>query len=950
MDTSGSDAPALDPKPHIAAGEEEQDGQKTELNGHSVDTAPKSEPQPELKSESVSQSAVATEKQADALPEATKIDSEKSVVNGSNSSDERPSLNGFDAAVKEGSKPASKPEDDDAKPATEVASAIAAPEAAEASPTSGSNQPNQASLAQKDDESTKPSEDVAMRDSPDADNILLPETKGDEDKKADEPVEESSNKAAIDTEMVDSPAERPKLLAAEESVITSQEAATLPTSEVDLGPASMSQLAIETTEKTSSPTEAPGDVSMADAPSAKVARERDEDMADDEPAPKRARTEPKDDEPVAPAPTEGQAEVMVSDTETPGLSLRSLSKLSNWVDEETNKRPISAFQRREMRKIIGRVKKTKAGIHFRDSVQKLWPGLWDSYVAKVSRPMDLAELERGLRDLGGPYNTFGDFRKDLSLVFENALDFNGPLHDITGSAATAVRAVWEEMLPIPSEEPMKPKAAPKPKPVRESRVVANTDTAARRQSAGPTASPAADAIASSKAVVATAQDQSAADRRSSTATEGDRPKRTVRAPKPKDIDYTTKPSRKKLKPELQFADEVLAEVMAGKHHHMNQWFMDPVDAEGLNIPTYYSVIKKPMDLNKVSRMLSSGEISSLKEFEKTVRLIFDNCFKFNGPVEQGNPVSALAKQLEDLFLAQLKGKDVWLAKHAKANAPASASNASDEDEDDEDEEGDGAAEVVVDSKEIEELQAKLDEETKKLNSMLLTSNQSMIDIQKNIVDMVQKTLIGKAHEAQAARAKAKSDKPKKHGKNGKAKAGASGGRKSTGGQAKKAGGPKKAATKKSLTAAQKDQIANGINDLEFPHLDRAIDIIKKDTGQNENNDGELELDIDQLSQDALGKLWDLCRKALPGFAKDMEPVPAPEASRPSAKQSSKASTAAKPKKNKPMSASEQEQRIAELQALSQMYRNPQDSGDGPGVTQAPTPGAESSDDSDSEEE
>ncbi|KAG5983006.1 hypothetical protein E4U43_006338, partial [Claviceps pusilla] len=116
----------------------------------------------------------------------------------------------------------------------------------------------------------------------------------------------------------------------------------------------------------------------------------------------------------------------------------------------------------------------------------------------------------------------------------------------------------------------------------------------------------------------------------------------------------------------------------------------------------------------------------------------------------------------------------------------------------------------------------------------------------------------------------------------------------------------------------------------------------------ENNDGELELDIDQLSHDALSKLWDLCRKALPGFARETEPVTAPEASRPLAKPSSKASTAAKPKKNKPMSASEQEQRIAELQALSQMYKNPQEPG--PGVTQAPTPGAESSDDSDSEEE
>ncbi|KAG6254848.1 hypothetical protein E4U23_005401 [Claviceps purpurea] len=944
MSSPGADAPVLDPKSNMPVREKNQDGQKSELPGHSADGAPKSDSQSESKSDSLSRPAVTVENPTEVAPVSNNDETgETAVASDSKASDKQPHVpNGVDAGVKKDMKPSA-------------------------------------------------SEDTPMHDAPAIADDTTSKLTDPEDNKVDKKSDESSVKENVDTAMTDLPALKTKSLDAAASEghdtresATAQDTPVPPTSDVDLGPASMSQLAIETTEKSSPVVEASGDVPMTDAPSAKVSRERyeDEGAAIDEPASKRARTEPKDEQPAASAPAQGEAQVTVSVAETPGLNLSALTKLSNWADEETNKRPISAFQRREMRKIVGRIRKTKAGGHFRESVQKLWPGLWDSYVVKVPRPMDLAELDRGLRDPAGPYHTYGEFRKDLGLIFENALNFNGPLHDITASGATAVKAIWEEVLPIPSEEPPKPRAMPKPKPARESRAIGNTEQFVRPQFTGPRASPAVDATSSTKAAAATSHDQAAADRRSSTATEGDRPKRTVRAPKPKDIDYSTKPSRKKFKPELQFAEEVLNEIMAGRHHDMNQWFMDPVDAEGLNIPDYYSVIKKPMDLNKVSRMLSGGEISSLREFEKTVRLIFDNCFKFNGPVGQGNPVSVLAKRLEDLFLAQLKGKDAWLAKHAKYNAPAAVSTGSDEDEDDEDEDGEDATVAVIDSKEIEELQAKLDEETKKLNSMLLTSNQSMIDIQKNIVDMVQKTLIAKAQEVQAARARAKNDRSKKSGKGGKTKSGgASGGRKSTGGAAKKSGGSKKMTPRKSLTAAQKDLIANGINDLESPYMDRAIDIIKKDTGQNvseesnplsprsfshnsqgrrdtkgiiltvvsqENNDGELELDIDQLSHDALCKLWDICRKAVPGFGRDMEPLSAPEASRPSAKAGSKASTAAKPKKNKPMSASEQEQRIAELQALSQMYKNPQEAS--PGVTQAPTPGAESSDDSDSEEE
>ena len=111
------------------------------------------------------------------------------------------------------------------------------------------------------------------------------------------------------------------------------------------------------------------------------------------------------------------------------------------------------------------------------------------------------------------------------------------------------------------------------------------------------------------------------------------------------------------------------------------------------------------------------------------------------------------------------------------------------------------------------------------------------------------------------------------------------------------------------------------------------------------------MDIDQLSNEALLKLWELCKKVLPGFGKDSAPAPdsSPEISR-AAPGKSSAKNATKPKKNKPMSAREQEERIAQLRGLRDLYRPGTDGPDGQNVSQASMPADDSSDDSDSEEE
>ena len=134
------------------------------------------------------------------------------------------------------------------------------------------------------------------------------------------------------------------------------------------------------------------------------------------------------------------------------------------------------------------------------------------------------------------------------------------------------------------------------------------------------------------------------------------------------------------------------------------------------------------------------------------------------------------------------------------------------------------------------------------------------------------------------------------------------------------------------------------------------DVIRvTDRMKQENNEGELELDIDQLSNDALLKLWELCKKVLPSFGKSSAAASksSPEVNRgaSAAKQANnKSASSSKSKKNKPMNAQEQEARIAQLHNLSKMYTG-QDAGPGREVTQAPTPTAEdSSDESSSEEE
>jgi bromodomain-containing factor 1 len=80
-------------------------------------------------------------------------------------------------------------------------------------------------------------------------------------------------------------------------------------------------------------------------------------------------------------------------------------------------------------------------------------------------------------------------------------------------------------------------------------------------------------------------------------------------------------------------------------------FLEPVDPIKLNIPRYFDIIVKPMDLGTMEQKLSRGAYGTAQEFIDDFNLMIDNCVKFNGPE---NPVTKMAKNIQATFEKGIK--------------------------------------------------------------------------------------------------------------------------------------------------------------------------------------------------------------------------------------------------------------------------------------------------------
>lgn len=627
------------------------------------------------------------------------------------------------------------------------------------------------------------------------------------------------------------------------------------------------------------------DTNMTDAPSqasTKVAREREDDE-DEEPAAKRTKTageqaaeaesaKPKSEPSVAPdamvvdppaaapaptatapavnAPAPASASASAPRPAAPGsppVPLLVDGKARKLDDPALDPNPISLFQNREIRKVLGLVKKTKCGQSFAKSVQQLWPQLWEQYKSFIARPVDISSIEQNLRD--SKYPTMGHFRRDVELIEQNAATFNGASHEVTASARTTVQEVYKRLSAIPAQEPAKPpKQEAKQMPTRHAEP-RNPPPPKKEARPAPAASSPVEK-ANEAQIYALLPSGLPNIRRDSTKNDGDRPKRPIHPPKNKDIGFQPKTTKNKKKPELRFCEEVLKEIRSPKNWVQNQWFMEPVDPVAMNIPTYHSIVKQPMDLGTMNEKMMRGEYESAKDFKADFGLIVKNCVKFNG---EDHTVSAGARELEKIFDKKWSEKASWLSKHAQLSAPATSATSprggtrEDSEEEDASEaeaepQDSTAADIVEVQRAIDALTNRLKKEQSEVDKKLFSANPDMsdIDMHRGIITHLQNQMVEKRQALTKLQESKKGEKPKASKKKATGGGGASNstatkksGGGGGGGAARKSGGgapaPKKP-TKKKLNEQEKEIVSEAIARLEANALDKAIAIIKKDTG------------------------------------------------------------------------------------------------------------------------
>lgn len=80
-------------------------------------------------------------------------------------------------------------------------------------------------------------------------------------------------------------------------------------------------------------------------------------------------------------------------------------------------------------------------------------------------------------------------------------------------------------------------------------------------------------------------------------------------------------------------------------------FLQPVDPVKLNIPRYFDIVERPMDISTIEKKLNSGAYPVAEAVINDFNLMIENCVKFNGP---DNPVTRMGKNIQATFEKGIK--------------------------------------------------------------------------------------------------------------------------------------------------------------------------------------------------------------------------------------------------------------------------------------------------------
>ncbi|RMZ82484.1 hypothetical protein DV737_g2027, partial [Chaetothyriales sp. CBS 132003] len=584
----------------------------------------------------------------------------------------------------------------------------------------------------------------------------------------------------------------------------------------------------------------PANQEMTDAPSQpKLSREREDDQDETEPATKRVKTDdlseprelktddtsqphkPKTDDSSQPHDLKTGATSQPHEFKVPELPLASSPHTNGSPVPPTNLRPdgddsITPPRLAQMKKIISNLKKSNASAAFRLPVDHVALNI-PTYPEIVKHPMDLGTIDHKLKQ--NQYTRLTDFINDFELIVANCVTFNGKDHAVTQAAYKMQSSFNNQMknnMPqaavaeLSREE--KKAAKTKHEPTRQApprRPSVSTSQAAAGSARSPAAAPSTP--------FAPGPDGVPLIRRDSTMADG-RPKRAIVPPKRNQEFAGGRPKKKKYELQLRFCQEALKDIASPKHWQINQFFTHPVDPVALNIPTYFQVIKKPMDLETIQTKLNNNVYEKAKDFEEDVRLVFKNCYKFN---PESDWVNQAGHQLEDMFDKKWATKDEWIA----AREPHEAER-----------------------------------------------NEKIAALQKQIAEM-SKQMGELTNKKSKKKSKSPSNAPKKSkpksSKKEKPKTTFPGLQKS----AEKKKSSSKPAKERYVTFQEKQYISNGIAMLPEKQMQEALKIIQQSVPSLANSaENEIELDIEEVPNHALIKLLSFVKR----FAGPPPDEPKPE--------------------------------------------------------------------------
>ncbi|KAK4991355.1 transcription initiation at TATA-containing promoter protein [Elasticomyces elasticus] len=643
------------------------------------------------------------------------------------------------------------------------------------------------------------------------------------------------------------------------------------------------------------PEQASADQEMQDAPSSSRIRTREDDSHEGEPDAKRSRVDEPTTSQDLPGTAQPLSEFKIPDLPTPPTvtnghaTLPSAHPAPPFTETKSiDSGPMTPQQKQVLVEKMKNTKKAKAAAPFLKPVDIVQLNI-PHYPDHIKNPMDLSTMEQKLKN--NQYRSLDDFVADFQLMVDNCVYFNGPTHAVSQTGQTLRAYFLKQMQTVPRGN-VSAAAPPFPFPtndtVKDSKKSKRNSAvqpvpAARRESrvgGGARTSGGGETYAPLNGVPQIRRDSTA-----------DRPKREIKKPVAHDELYgAPKPKRKQFALELKFSEHVVNEIKSHREFDMFATpFMAPVDPVALQIPHYFSVVKKPMDFGTIMRKLKNSEYERAVDFKRDFELMIGNCYEFNGTHNARNPnvVSMRAHEFEQVFNKIWSTKGRWEAQHRGGSAPYSAATTPEADEDDEDED-DG----------------QVDEKT----AMIATLSEQLSTMQAHLASL---QTVG----VKASKKKTKAGVPKKK----------FGSLTSQPARAPvKAKAPKK---QRGVTYEEKQEISRAVGDMNDEQVQNVAKIIQSHEVRFKGLElEEIELDIDELSNPVQHMLLKFVRQC---FGRPAHHTTTTTRDSPSAtgitaadddvdyepdRAAHSRSTTTKKKKHRPMTKDQQDQTIAEIRS------------------------------------